>query len=153
MDALAEHGYIEDAWKLLTREEYPSWGYMLQNDATTIWERFELKKDPTMNSHSHPMYGSVGAWLYTHLAGIQSVDSGFSKVRIQPHVPKNLTFAEAVLDTCKGQFRVKWQKQYGKLMLNVTIPFGVEAQIYGPEGTQVVGSGSYVFDITGQSSR
>lgn len=44
MDALAENECIEDAWKLLTREEYPSWGYMLQNDATTIWERFELKR-------------------------------------------------------------------------------------------------------------
>lgn len=152
LNALAEYGYIEDAWKLLTREEYPSWGYMLQNDATTIWERFELKKDPGMNSHSHPMYGAVGAWLYTHLVGIQPLDTGFSKVRIQPHIPKNLTFAEAVLDTCKGQFRVKWQKQYGKLTLLITIPFGVEAQIYMREAVRTVGSGTYVFETAGEES-
>ena len=145
MNALAEHGYVEDAWKLLTREEYPSWGYMLQNDATTIWERFELKKDPTMNSHSHPMYGSVGAWLYTHLAGIRPVDSGFSKVQIRPYIPEKLTFAEAVLDTCKGQFRVKWQKQYGKVVLYVEIPFGAEAEVIMLEDRKHINSGWHQF--------
>ena len=25
MDMLAKHGYIDAAWKLMTREEYPSW--------------------------------------------------------------------------------------------------------------------------------
>ena len=147
MDALAEHGYIEDAWKVLTREKYPSWGYMLQNDATTIWERFELKKDPAMNSHNHPMYGSVGAWLYTHLVGIQPVDSGFSKVQIQPYIPENLTFAEAVLDTCKGQFWVKWKKQYGKLVIHVEIPFGAEAEVILPEDRKHIGSGWHQFVI------
>ena len=27
---------------------------MIQQEATTVWERFELKKNPEMNSHSHP---------------------------------------------------------------------------------------------------
>lgn len=130
---------------LLTREEYPSWGYMLQNDATTIWERFELKKDPTMNSHSHPMYGSVGAWLYTHLAGIRPVDCGFSKVQIRPYIPPKLIFAEAVLDTCKGQFRVKWQKQYGKVVLYVEIPFGAEAEVIMSEDRKHINSGWHQF--------
>lgn len=145
MDALAENGCIEDAWKLLTREEYPSWGYMLQNDATTIWERFELKKDPTMNSHCHPMFGAVDAWLYAYLAGIRPTDAGFSKVMIQPVIPKQLTFAEAVLDTCKGCFYVKWKKQYGKLALFVEIPFGAQAEIRLCGEIHHASSGSYHF--------
>ncbi len=45
-DVLTEYGQIDCAWELITREEYPSLGYMIQNEATTIWERFELKKIP-----------------------------------------------------------------------------------------------------------
>ena len=44
MEMLTEYGYIDTAWELLMRRKYPSWGYMVQNGATTIWERFELKR-------------------------------------------------------------------------------------------------------------
>ena len=146
MDMLAEYGYIDDAWAIVTREDYPSWGYMMQQGATTLWERFELKKDPAMNSHCHPMYGAVGAWFYTHLAGVKPVAAAFSRVVIKPFAPDKLTFAEAVVDTCKGDIVVKWQRLYGKTMLFVTIPFGVEAEIHTPSGIQTVGSGFYVFE-------
>ena len=145
MKALMENGGLEDAWMLLHREEYPSLGYMLQNDATTIWERFELKKEPEMNSHSHPMYGAVDGLFYSHIAGIQPVAPGFRKVRIQPHIPENLTFAEATLDTCMGDFYVKWRKQYGKLTLQAVIPFGAEADIHIQGDKHHVKSGTYCF--------
>ncbi|MBQ9151472.1 MAG: family 78 glycoside hydrolase catalytic domain, partial [Clostridia bacterium] len=51
MDMLTKYGYIEDAWTVITSDEYPSFGFMFQNEATTIWERFEMKKNPGMNSH------------------------------------------------------------------------------------------------------
>ena len=147
MTSLAEHGHLEDAWQLLTREEYPSWGYMLQNDATTIWERFEFKKDPAMNSHCHPMYGAVGAWLYTHLVGIRPINAGFTQVLIKPCIPKGLYFAEAILDTCMGIFRVKWQKQFGKLILFVDIPFGAEAELHLFDEVHHIESGTYQFSL------
>lgn len=69
LEMLSEYGYVDDAWKVMTREEYPSLGYMLQQEATTVWERFELMEDATMNSHNHPMYASVDRWLYAYIAG------------------------------------------------------------------------------------
>ena len=32
-DALTAHGYVEDAWRLITRDAYPSRGWMLQQEA------------------------------------------------------------------------------------------------------------------------
>ena len=61
---------------------------MIQQEATTIWERFELKKNPGMNSHNHPMYGAVGAWFFTGLAGIRPVEAGFSRCLIRPAFPQ-----------------------------------------------------------------
>ena len=145
MEMLAEYGYIDTAWELITREEYPSWGYMMQNGATTVWERFELKKDPGMNSHCHPMYGAVGKWLYTHIAGITPAEAGFKRMLIRPYMPKKLLSAQATVDTCRGDVTVKWDKSYGKTHLLVDIPSGSEAKIvFGGKEFNVVG-GTHVY--------
>ena len=145
MEMLAEYGYIDTAWALLQREEYPSWGYMMQNGATTVWERFERKKDPGMNSHCHPMYGAVGKWFYTHIAGIIPVEAGFGKIKIQPCFPKTLLSAEATVDTCKGDVTVKWERAYGKLCLLADIPSGTEATVVFDGKEHRVSGGTHVF--------
>ena len=88
MDVLCDYGYVDDAWRLMTRQVYPSWGYMLQR-ATTIWEQFELKKNPGMHSHTS-MYGG-GWWLYA-TSGIRP-QAGLATFDVKPHVPTNLLSA------------------------------------------------------------
>lgn len=129
LDMLARFGYSDDAWKLVTREEYPSFGYMIQNEATTIWERFELKKSPGMNSHSHPMYGAAGYWFYAWLCGIKNIRGGFAQFEVNPVYPAGLLHAHAVVDTPRGELSVKWTRRYGKLHLYVNVPFGCEAKV------------------------
>lgn len=89
---------IDDAWKIITREEYPSFGFMIQNGATTIWERFEQKEDNSMNLHNHPMYGAIGSWFYSHIAGLVPLGNGWKKFRVQPYIPTDLVHTEACLD-------------------------------------------------------
>lgn len=154
MDALTENGYIEDAWKLITREEYPSLGYMLQNEATTIWERFELKKTTGMNSHNHPMYGAVGYWFYAYIAGIRPTAPGFSEVEIEPYFPEKLLSANAVIETVKGELSVRWVRQFGQVCLQVAVPFGVVAHVRLHGKTHTVGSGFWIFkDANGDECR
>lgn len=145
-DMLAEYGYIDDAWELLTREDYPSYGYMIQNEATTIWERFELKKDPGMNSHCHPMFGAVGYWLYAYLCGIKITAPGASHIQIAPYMPRKLRSASASMQTIRGDISVRWVKRFAKKHLYVTIPFGVTATIRFAGQTHTTGSGSYHFE-------
>lgn len=146
MDALTENGYVDDAWKLITREEYPSIGYMLQQEATTIWERFELKKHPGMNSHNHPMYGAVGYWFYAYIAGIRPTAPGFREVCIRPYFPEALQSAYASVDTVKGELTVRWVKRYGKLYLYVTVPFGVKATVCFDGRQETMGSGYWIWN-------
>ena len=147
MEMLTEYGYVDTAWELLLREEYPSWEYMIQNGATTVWERFELKKDPGMNSHCHPMYGAVGKWLYSHIAGITPAAPGFSTVRIRPYMPKKLLTAQATVDTCKGDIVVRWQKSYSETRLYTRIPCGVKAEIEAGSIRTTVGGGTHCFTL------
>ncbi len=143
LEMLAKYGYVDDAWTILTSEEYPSYGYMIQNEATTVWERFELKKEDGMNSHNHPMYGSVDKWLYSTLCGIKPTAPGFDEIEIAPHYPTKLLSAQAHVDTIKGQVSVRWVKRFGHTCLYVTVPFGTTAKIRLPDRTETVGSGSY----------
>ena len=126
-DVLTQYGYIDDAWKLITRLEYPSLGFMLANGATSIWERFEDKENSQMNSHNHPMYGAVGSWFYEYIAGIKPIEKGFDTFLIKPHFPKELRFVQACVDTVKGKVYVKWTKKNGKIDVCFDIPFGCEA--------------------------
>ena len=147
MDMLTKYGYIEDAWTLITKETYPSYGFMLQNEATTVWERLELKKDAGMNSHNHPMYGAVGYWFYAYLCGVKPLEGGYSRVEIKPYYPEKLFSAQCALDTGKGQIAVRWSRRFGKTQLTAVIPFGVTAEIYAGEERVVCGSGTHRFEF------
>lgn len=87
LEVLTAYGYLETAYRLVVQTTYPSWGYMLSKDATTIWERWEYETGYGMNSHNHPMYGSISAWFYKYLAGISAEAPGFAAVKIQPYLP------------------------------------------------------------------
>lgn len=144
-DMLAEYGYIDDAYTLITREEYPSYGFMLQNEATTVWERFEFKKDPGMNSHDHPMYGAVGYWFYAYLCGIKILSP--ERVQIKPYIPSQLLSAQASADTPRGDIFVRWAKRFGKTYLYASIPFGVTAEVvFGDIRTEIT-AGSHTFAV------
>ena len=128
MDMLAEWGYIDAAWKIITREKYPSFGYMIQNEATTVWERYEQKNDSGMNSHNHPMYGAVGSWFYSHIAGVVPEEDGWKRFSVKPCIPEDLMYAKASVDTPRGNIIVKWFKRFGELNIHVSVPYGSTAE-------------------------
>ncbi len=146
MDMLTRYGYVDDAWRIITSEEYPSLGYQIQHEATTVWERFELKKNPGMNSHNHPMYGAVGYWFYAYLGGIIPTEPGYSRVSIKPYFPEKLLSAHAVVDSMMGEISVRWHKKYGKLYLYIQVPFGVTADVDFDGKITTVGSGYHIFE-------
>jgi len=123
------------AYELATQTTYPSWGYMIENGATTLWELWQNKTGPSMNSHNHPMFGSLGAWFYNALAGINLDEAkpGFERVVIAPHVVRDLKWAAGSLDTIRGTVASSWTRLDDGLKLEVTIPVGSQAEVRIPE--------------------
>ena len=73
MIELSNSGHSDVAYRLLLQNTYPSWGYMIEHGATTMWERWngdQMMGDPSMNSYNHYAYGAVAEWLYRYAAGI-----------------------------------------------------------------------------------
>ena len=145
-DTLSRYGELELAYELITREDYPSYGFMLQNEGTTVWERFELKKNAGMNSHDHPMYGAIGYWFYACLAGVSPTEPGYRRVDVKPYLPSKLLSCEAAIDTPYGGLTVRWTQRYGRKTLHLSVPFGVTAHVVFGDTDAEVGAGYYVFD-------
>ncbi len=125
---LAENGHLDVAYQLLTQETYPSWGYMIQNGATTMWERWNAYTeetgihDPGMNSFNHYAYGSIGEWLYRVVAGIDAGAPGYKEVALRPRPGGGLTYAEASYTSSHGVIRSGWQRKDGETQYDVTVP-------------------------------
>ncbi|MEM2151334.1 MAG: family 78 glycoside hydrolase catalytic domain [Candidatus Bathyarchaeia archaeon] len=133
-DALTKCGYIDVAYRVAAQTTYPSWGYMIREGATTIWERWEYLAGSGMNSHNHIMFGSIDAWFYKALAGINADPShpGFEKVVIKPHVVGDLKHVSASLRTIRGLIVSKWFREKDSLTLEVSIPVNSIGEVYVP---------------------
>jgi alpha-L-rhamnosidase len=140
---LTGSGRADLAYELATQTTYPSWGYMIANGATTLWEVWQNKTGPSMNSHNHHMFGSVGAWFYQALAGINLEPDGvgYRRIRIEPQIVRDLAWASGTLETVRGAVSSAWNHSPGVVTLDVTIPANSQARVVIPkeaEATEVV---------------
>lgn len=92
-----------------------------------------------MNSHNHAMFGSVGAWFYNALAGINLGDDGegYRHIKIQPHVVEDLQWASGTVDTIRGRVSSSWTHSPGAIALDVTLPVNSDGVIVIPEEEQM----------------
>jgi alpha-L-rhamnosidase len=138
LEALTDAGRTDVAYTIAAQETYPGWGFMLANGATTLWERWEQLTGGGMNSHNHPMMGSVGSWFYKALGGI-TVDPagpGFARFNLRPWVVGSLTHVTSSLQTVRGPIESAWTRetgQVGGVTLRVTIPVGSQARVSVPK--------------------
>lgn len=148
---LTRFGYNDIAYKLLMQDTYPSWLYPVKMGATTIWERWDGQKtdgtfqNPDMNSFNHYAYGAIGDWMYRTVAGIDVIEPGYKKIRIQPQPDTSLNFATASFDSPYGLVSSGWERKGGKITVKVTIPCNTSAEIILPGITKTVGSGKHEF--------
>ncbi|ATY32705.1 alpha-L-rhamnosidase [Sphingomonas psychrotolerans] len=85
LDVLADAGLWEEVSGLLLQTGYPSWGYMPEQGATTMWERWNGDTgDLSMNSYNHYAFGAVVGFFYRRLAGIAPAAPGFRRIAVRP---------------------------------------------------------------------
>src|SRR6185369_2658691 len=101
--------------RLLFNKTFPSWGFTIQNGATSIWERWDGWtpekgfQDPGMNSFAHYAFGAVVGWLFDQVGGISPISPGFESVRIAPQIDPNLTYAKTTYDSIRGAITCDWK--------------------------------------------
>lgn len=138
-----------------THTDYPSWGYMVEKGATTIWELWNGDTaDPAMNSGNHVMLvGDLVIWLHEHLAGIQSdpAQPGFKHIVMKPLPVGDLKFVKATHHSPYGSIASHWRRDGHQFAWQITVPPNTTATVWVPAGTnaQVRESGQPLNDARG----
>lgn len=129
--ALGDNGYTDLVLKMLKNPEYPGWGFMLANGATSVWERWESEMSDEMDSFDHPMFGSYDAFFYHYLAGIRIDDDSFAcdKITLKPVFAEGLDHAEATFSTVRGNIVSRWERKNGRIYCHFEIPSSISAKI------------------------
>jgi alpha-L-rhamnosidase len=139
---LQDIGRNDLLWKMVTQTSYPGWGYMLDQGATTWWEKWNGDGGTT---HIHSCFTSLDSWFYQGLAGIRPDDSGagFKKIIIKPAIVGDLTWVKGSYNSIHGEIVSNWTKNEMELTMEVTIPPNTTATVYVPakSATEVTESG------------
>ncbi|WP_090556528.1 alpha-L-rhamnosidase [Pedobacter hartonius] len=162
LNALSENGYADIAYKVAAQKTYPSWGWWMENGATTLYENWPIdaKSDISMN---HIMFGEIGAWLYKGIAGIKPdpASPGFKNVILEPHFVKGLDHFEARHMGPYGNILSSWTRKSNSVSYQVEIPANATASVILPaeqnlkvylDGKLITGaakqlpSGTYTFE-------
>ena len=159
LPVLSSAGQNDLAVQLLQSRKYPSWGYEIEQGATTIWERwnsytkdkgFGGEQNASMNSFAHYSFGAVCEWMFSGLAGIDTDGPGYKRLIIRPMPPSPnsnpdqppINQVRAHYDSIHGRISSAWKRAGERFELQVTIPANTTATVYLP----AVGSASITED-------
>jgi alpha-L-rhamnosidase len=137
---LTRNGLNDEAWRLILLRDFPSWGMMIENGATTIWERWDgyVKgrgfQDKGMNSFNHWAFGAVGEWMYRTILGINLDESqpAYKHFEIHPQPGGGVTWAKGSYNSIRGMISSAWKQEGATFTLEVVVPANTSATIYVP---------------------
>ena len=121
---LFENGCEQTAFDMLSSRGKISFGRMMENNATTIWEDWYPER-----SLNHPMFGAATRYLFEYILGIRQTKNGkaYEKVIINPKLVRGLNKAKGHIKTVQGVFAVEYEKRNGSVSFTLTVPETTDA--------------------------
>lgn len=146
LTCLTRTGHLDQAMRIILQKDYPSFGYMIEHDATTVWELWNGDTaDPAMNSGNHIMLlGDVLPWMYGGLAGIKQSpwSRAFKELDMSLCMPDELNHVKATHNTPYGKVSSEWKRTDNGIEWEVEIPANTTARIHVPSGYTIQGMAS-----------
>ena len=129
---LADCGYADDAFHLITQTQFPGWGFWIENGATSLWEQWN-----GTSSQNHIMFGDISAWMFEYLGGAVPLKEtpGFKHFLLKPALIPSLSHVRMRHETPFGTLRSEWKRENGKIQCEFEIPQGTSADILLPGST------------------
>ncbi len=138
LPTLTEIGRSDLAYRLIQNKTYPSWGYSVEQGATTIWERWNsytrehgISKQ-RMNSFNHYAYGSCSEWMFYSMLGIDLDEAGFGTIKMKPEIGHGVTWAKGHYDSIRGRIGSDWKLEEGAFRWKVEVPANTTATLHIP---------------------
>ncbi len=132
LETLSKYVSVQKVFDIVNSTEYPGWGHMIDNGATTIWETW--KESDNTFSNCHPMFGMVTEWYYRWIGGIrpEAEYPGFEKFILAPNTPEGLDYANCSYKTPHGEIVSNWKKDGNVTTFEITIPKETKANVSLP---------------------
>jgi alpha-L-rhamnosidase len=129
LEGLSREGQVETAYSVVNHREFPGWGHMLEQGATTLWEHWKFS-DNTF-SHNHPMFGSVSQWFYNWLGGIEPAPDavGFDRILLHPRFVDGLEWVSCRINTIRGPVVCNWKRIGKRVALTIEVPVNATAEL------------------------
>ena len=145
---LLEEGHGSEALRFLFNPAHSSFGTMLLDHATTVWECPDMKFVDTDRNHgvasyNHPMHGGFLYCVSTHIAGIQPLEPGCAVFAFRPYFVEELPHIVSTQETPYGAVSVVIDRTEEGHTCTVTVPAGAVCVL--PDGSRV---GSGVHSLT-----
>lgn len=124
LNALSRFGYTDVAYQIVTREDYPSYGYWRKLGATTLWENWE---NSDFGSRNHHMYADVLNWMFRNIGGLQNIGVAYDRCLMKPYFFREVCSASVQTETPKGTLRFDWKKEENRFVADIVLPEETEA--------------------------
>jgi alpha-L-rhamnosidase len=143
LPVLSQTGHTDVAYRLLEQRTQPSWRYMIEHGATTVWERWDGWtadagfQSPWMNSFNHYALGSVAEWLYRFVLGIDQEPgaAGFGRLVLRPHPGGRLRHITGLYRSVRGPIATAWERSEGRFAYRVELPPNTTATVHVPSSS------------------
>lgn len=154
-NVLAENGYADYAYRLITQVSPPSYGYLVSIGETTLWESMYdfgdspsnvyLKNGESIQSLNHHFWGFVYTYFVKNVVGL-SVNPNFTNpayAEVKPCFVSALTYAEASYEAPFGKLFVKWEREKDKTFVHVVVPKGMTVKLCVAGKEELLEAGAY----------
>ncbi len=134
------NGLGEIVYDAVNHTEFPGWGYMIDQGATTVWESWGMLKGGYHAEESMTMLAGVGRLFYESIAGIQEPSyygtrefgPAYGHLNIKPHALGDLKHAQASIKTVRGIISSSWKRTKDSFVLEIEIPVNSTAKVSLP---------------------
>ncbi len=120
---LADYGYADLAYDVITVPTAHSYGYWVKQGYTALAEDF-TPEEKFIQSKNHHFFGDISAFFIKDICGIHYNPNlnDLSYVEIKPNFIDKLDYAKAYHETPKGKIKVEWQRKTETVELKISLP-------------------------------
>lgn len=142
--SLAAYGYNDVVYKMANKTSFPSYGYWVEQGATTSLEYWDLSL-----SQNHCMMDHVEEWFFAELGGITNTGEAYETLRICPWIPADMDWADIRVESPRGEVRMAWDRTQDRTTYLITVPAGSVADVTLPidVGQKIYENGMKLSDL------
>ena len=125
--ALADNGHNDIIYRMAKKTTYPSYGYWVEQGATTSLEYWDMSL-----SQNHCMMDHIEEWFFSQLGGIRNTGDAYGTIQLCPWIPADMPTADVSILSPRGEVRMAWNRTTSSTTYTIAIPANAVAEVVLP---------------------